>query len=52
MEDYEIKFEWDESEKVCVAKAVNTKNGEIVLSAKADMSGRDSFSIEFYRQSD
>ncbi len=51
MEDYEIKCEWDESDQVCVAKVVNTKNDEIVLSAKADMSGKYSCSIEFNRQS-
>ncbi len=51
MEDCEIKYEWDESEQVCVAKAVN-KKGEIVQSVKADISVKDSFSIDFYNQSD
>ena len=50
MEDCEIKYEWDESEQVCVAKVVN-KKGEVVQSVKADISGKD-FSIEFYNQSD
>lgn len=50
MDNLETKYEWDESAKICVAKAVDKNNGRVVESLKADISG-GKLNIEFYNQS-
>jgi len=50
MDDLEIRYEWDESAKICVAEAVDKNKGQVVESLRADISGNN-LGIEFYNQS-
>jgi len=50
MDNLEIKYEWDESAKICVAEAVDKNNGKVVESLRADISGKK-LDIEFHNQS-
>lgn len=50
MDNLEIKYEWDKSEQLCLAEAVDKNNGQVVGYLRADISGNN-LGIEFYNQS-